>query len=263
MATDERAEPSRSDRRSFIAASVAAAAAALTPRWARAFGEESKFTITRLQYSGDWNPRPNAARRLLVEVAKATSVEVRHEAVDLRADDRRIFHTPFIWWAGSSEFPPLSADARANLGRYLRFGGVLLADDTEGVSGSGFDKSFRREMAAILPEVKLERLPDDHALFRSFFLVEPNKAIGRLATHPYVEGVTFGNWTPVIHTLNDLGGALARDPFGNYEFDCVPGGLEQRGWALRFAVNIVLYALTANYKKDQIHVKEILRRQRR
>ena len=75
--------------------------------------------------------------------------------------------------------------------------------------------------------------------------------------------MTIGDWTPVVYTSNDLGGALERDPFGNYRFDCSPGGEEQRSWATRLTVNLVLYALTVNYKKDQIHVEAILRRRRR
>lgn len=250
-------------RRKFIATGAGALGALSLPSLAYSLGDETKFTVTRLKYDGDWNPRPNAARRILVEVAKATSVEVSHEPVDLEPDDKAIFYNPFVWWAGTREFPPLSKKARTNLGRFLRFGGVILADDTEGLPDGGFDKSIRREIAAILPEVQWGRLPDDHALFRSFFLVPPEKAWGRLAVRSYVEGITIGKWTPLIYTMNDLGGALARGPFGDWEYECMPGGPNQRSWAQRFAVNIVLYALTANYKKDQIHVKEILRRQRR
>jgi hypothetical protein len=251
------------NRRDFLAGSISAATALTLPRPVLALGEDSKFTVARLKYAGDWNPRANGARRILAEVSKATSVEVRHEPIDLDPEDKRLFYHPFVWWAGTGSFAPLSEKARNALGRYLRSGGLLLVDDAEGIPGQGFDQSVRREIKEILPEHPLERLPEDHALFRSFFLVPPERAMGRLASRPFVEGITIDNWTPLIYTMNDLGGALARDPFGNWEYDCVPGGELQRSWALRLAVNVVLYSLTANYKKDQIHVKEILRRRRR
>ena len=41
-----------------------------------------------------------------------------------------------------------------------------------------------------------------------------------------------------------------------------PDGVDprQREWALRFGVNLVMYALTGTYKADQVHVKAILDR---
>ena len=34
----------------------------------------------------------------------------------------------------------------------------------------------------------------------------------------------------------------------------MPGGARQRTLAYRFGVNLVIYALTGNYKGDQVHV---------
>ena len=41
---------------------------------------------------------------------------------------------------------------------------------------------------------------------------------------------------------------------------CIPGGQRQRTLAYRFGVNLVMYALTGNYKGDQVHVPAILQR---
>ena len=40
----------------------------------------------------------------------------------------------------------------------------------------------------------------------------------------------------------------------------VPGGERQREMARRFGVNLVMYALTGNYKTDQVHVPALLER---
>jgi hypothetical protein len=40
----------------------------------------------------------------------------------------------------------------------------------------------------------------------------------------------------------------------------MPGGERQRELAMRFGVNLVMYALTGNYKADLVHVPHILER---
>lgn len=40
----------------------------------------------------------------------------------------------------------------------------------------------------------------------------------------------------------------------------VPGGEEQREMAVRVGINIVMYALTGNYKADTVQVPALLRR---
>lgn len=252
---------SRFSRREFTKAAALAGAGLALPWKARAIGEASQFAIARLQYDGDWNPRPNAARRLMAEVAKATSVETSEAPVDLAPDSPKIFEHPFLYLAGGGDFPNLGAKAKENLSRFLRFGGFLLVDGSAGEPDGNFDRGFRKVLPELLPGQSLAKLDEDHSVFRSFFLV--NRVVGRVAERPFLEGVTMDDWTPVVYTANDLGGALERDPFGNYRFDVVPGGEEQRSWATRLSVNLVLYALTVNYKKDQIHVEAILRRRRR
>ena len=59
---------------------------------------------------------------------------------------------------------------------------------------------------------------------------------------------------------NDGAGAWAVDPQGRSAFAVVPGGEPQREMAMRFGVNLVMYALTGNYKSDQVHVPAILER---
>ena len=62
-------------------------------------------------------------------------------------------HREFAW----------TAEEAAALRRYLKAGGMLLADACCG--RLAFDAAFRREIAKALPESKLERLPADHPLY--------------------------------------------------------------------------------------------------
>jgi hypothetical protein len=84
---------------------------------------------------------------------------------------------------------------------------------------------------------------------------------GRQKVNPYLEGITFDNWTPVIYSQNDLSGAWARDKFGKWINECVPGGEEQRSSAFKLGINIIVYSLTSDYKKDLVHHPFIKRRQ--
>ena len=59
---------------------------------------------------------------------------------------------------------------------------------------------------------------------------------------------------------DDWASAWALDARGHNPFAVVPGGARQRTLAYRFGANLVMYALTGNYKGDQVHVPAILER---
>jgi hypothetical protein len=64
----------------------------------------------------------------------------------------------------------------------------------------------------------------------------------------------------VIIGGHDWASAWAVDAQGNNPYAVTPGGTRQRTLAYRFGVNLVMYALTGNYKGDQVHVPAILER---
>ena len=71
-----------------------------------------------------------------------------------------------------------------------------------------------------------------------------------------------GNVAPVLYSRNDLSGALERGPDGRHVRPVVPGGERQRREALKLGINLVMYSLTANYKRDQVHVRQLLMERR-
>src|SRR5436190_1158324 len=144
------------------------------------------------------------------------------------------------------------------LRRFLSYGGFLLIDDALGQQGYGFDKAARREMQRILPGNDFKRLPPGHAALRSYYLMR--RIGGVRMVSPALEGITVGNSTPVIYCQNDLGGAWERDQLGNWTSPCTPGGEEQRKDAFHLGINLILYAMTENYKEDLIHVPFIRKR---
>ena len=69
-----------------------------------------------------------------------------------------------------------------------------------------------------------------------------------------------GRWSFDGENANDLSGALLVDDSGQYRHLPVPDGEYQRRESVKLLINLVLYALTSNYKHDQVHVAELLRR---
>jgi hypothetical protein len=64
----------------------------------------------------------------------------------------------------------------------------------------------------------------------------------------------------IIITANDFAGAWATRSDGQAMLPLVPDEPRQREFAFRAGVNIVMYALTGNYKADQVHVPALLER---
>ena len=114
-------------------------------------------------------------------------------------------------------------------------------------------------MKQIFPKHELKKLANDHSVFQSFYII--GSIAGRLKVNPYLEGITIDQWTPVLYSQNDLSGAWERDRMGKWVHECAPGGDPQRMSAFKLGINIIVYSLTSDYKKDVIHHPFIKRRQ--
>ncbi|MBM4390552.1 MAG: DUF4159 domain-containing protein [Deltaproteobacteria bacterium] len=233
-----------------------ALAALLAARRALAFGEASQLDVAEIQLERGTISRPNAWTRLLFELIQTTSVECNPRSVAVAPDDPELFAHPFAVLVGDGAFPALSERARAQLVRYLSYGGFLLVDDASGEAQGPFDQSVRALLASLFPTRPLAVLSSDHSVYRSFFLLK--EPVGRLAARGVLEGIQLGSMHPVIYSGDDLSGALDRREDGLDRFACNPGGELQRREAIKLAVNVVMYALTSNYKHDQAHVRALM-----
>jgi len=195
---------------------------------------------------------------LLKEVERRTSIAMAPPRQTLTLDDPDLFSYPFLYLTGALDFAPSTDAELATLRRFLHFGGFMLVNDASGYRNSPFDRRIREEVKRIFPDQALERLPFDHAVFRSYYLVRI--VAGRRLVSPSLEGVTIDEWTPLVYCQNDLGGAWERDHLGRWLQECLPGGETQRFQSFMLGVNIVMYALTENYKKDKIHIPFINRK---
>ena len=207
-----------------------------------------------------------------------TSVEPAEPiGIDLETDELAFY--PLLYWPITPDQPTPSAEAYARLNTYLRTGGMILFD-TRDANVAGFGASSPngtklKQLAAPLDIPPLERLPEDHVLTRTFYLLQdfPGRHTGRPvwveAAPPdaeKIEGMPFRNLndgvTPVVIGGNDWAAAWAMDDRLNPMYPVGRGfaGERQRELAYRFGVNLVMHVLTGNYKSDQVHVPALLQR---
>lgn len=252
------------DRRRFLRTlSLGLLGAGWLPRAAKAAQSSEnrrlQFVFAQIKYrGGDWNPHPLSVAPLMEELMIRTSVEAAPARHEVTLTDRDLFNYPFLYLTGKYEFEPFSAEEIETLCRFLSFGGFLLIDDALGQQGYGFDKAVRREMQRVFPGNDFKRLPSGHAALRSYYLLR--RIGGVRIVSPVLDGIAVGNSTPVIYCQNDLGGAWERDQSGKFINACTPGGEAQRRDAFHLGINLILYAMTENYKEDLIHVPFIRKR---
>lgn len=248
------------DRRDFIKLLAITSGTTLIRGSAVAEGRHD-FRPAQLQYRGGQAvPYPSALRSLMRTLKLRTSIDADEEKLDIEPSSPELFRYPFLYLAGRSAFEPFPEEAVSKLRLFLKSGGFLLVDDASGINASPFDSSVRREIKRILPENNLEKLDSEHTVFRSFYLLD--RIGGRVLVKDYLEGITIGARSPVIYCQNDLGGAWATDLYERPIMECSPGGERQREMAYRLGINIVMYALCLNYKKDRVHVEAILERRK-
>lgn len=231
-------------------------AALALPKTAFGLGAGSLFNVAELNIPGSSIHRPEAWGRMLHEVIQATSIEADPNTVRVSPEDPALFEHPFAVLVGDSALPPFSDDAIRQLRNYISYGGFLLFDDASGTGRGGFADSVKRITQRIFPTRPLAPLAGDHAVYRSFFLLD--EPVGRTRGTGVLEGIQLGPTTPLMLCPADLSGALDRSADGRNRTPLVGGELQRRE-ATKLSINLVLYALTSNYKHDIAHVVELMR----
>lgn len=185
-------------------------------------------------------------------------------AVDIERDELIFF--PLLYWPVVAGGAPPSPQAVERINKFLATGGTILFDTQDQGESTPFTAAATqqrlRQMAAGLEIPSLMPVPPEHVLTKSFYLLQefPGRwAGGALWIEPAEEQVNDGVASVIVGS-NDWAGAWAVDSSGRALHPAVPSGEPQREMAYRFGVNLVMYALTGNYKSDQVHVPAILER---
>ena len=194
--------------------------------------------------------------------------------VNLEKDDLSFF--PLLYWPMDPREKDLSPAAISKVADYMRNGGTILFDTRDltlgSVRGAGSpgEQTLRRLLAK-LDVPPLEPVPSDHVLTKAFYLLNdfPGRWDGGKVwvqalppADPNSGAPARGGdgVSPLIIGGNDWAAAWAVDSQGRPIVDVVPGGDRQREMAIRFGVNVVMYALTGNYKTDVVHWPALLER---
>lgn len=197
--------------------------------------------------------------------------------IDLERDQLSFY--PLIYWPITGAQPTPSDEAAARLNDYMRDGGMIVFDTRDAhlarsASSAGPNAIALRRLVAALDLPPLTPVGGDHVLTRSFYLLDrfPGRWEGAtvwvqasaLAASDMPEGLLSDpndGVSPVIIGAADWAAAWAVTESGDFLVPVGGGdGYRQRELAFRSGVNMVMYALTGNYKSDQVHVPALLER---
>ncbi len=196
-----------------------------------------------------------------------TSIEAAAPlAVDLERDELAFF--PLLYWPITPEQRSLSDVAVRKLNAFMTTGGTILFDLREAGGGAQIMGRTSRATEALrrltrgLDIPPLAPAPPDHVITKSFYLMQefPGRFSGGALWVETTAARVNDGVTPVLVGSNDWAAAWAVDESGRPMFAVVPGGERQRELAYRFGVNLTMYAMTGNYKADQVHIPFILER---
>lgn len=208
-----------------------------------------------------------ALKGLSATLRDRTSIEPGDPmGIDVETDELIFF--PLIYWPITPEQPALSEKALAKVDHYLTTGGIILFDTRDQRTatgrgrGSGPGELRLRELLAGLNLPPLVPVPPEHVLTRAFYLMHefPGRWTGGTVWVEHHEGGVNDGVSSLIVGGHDWASAWAIDSYGRPMFAVVPGSESQREMAYRFGINLVMYAMTGNYKADQVHLPAILER---
>lgn len=201
------------------------------------------FYFTRLMYeSGDWDVDQRMPSNLLNSLVEYTGLKVDPNEYIVPLADKKMLLAPFCYLAGHKLLQFNSAEAR-NFRDYVNRGGFVFVDDCNHDIDGLFAKSFESQMASLFGSDCLEKLPKDHPLYHCFFSFDSLPVTsfelngwGDDLVHDYLKAIIVNGRIAVLYSNKDFGCEWDYD-YRNKRWLAVDN--------TRFAVNIVVYALTS------------------
>jgi hypothetical protein len=196
----------------------------------------SALKLPRVKYNGggDWYNDASCEVNLLRFFQEKTGIETvpAFEAVDLASDNIFLYPVIFLTGHGTVNFSDREVK---NLRAYLENGGFLYIDDDYGM-----DASIRKEMQKVFPEQKFAELPFSHGLYSAFYKF--SNGVPKTHEHDNKPPQGFGLFHKgrlcVYYTYE----SNPSDGWADKDVHNDPP--EKREEALKFGVNILVWALT-------------------
>lgn len=212
-------------------ASAQEAGRSLVPDPKQAGGEpDGVVQVANLVYAGVKSSQC-FADHFLVAAEKESTISTSRRFHAVKLSDEEIFGYPLLIMTGEGSFQ-LPDQERESLRKFVERGGFLLA--SAGCSSQEWDRSFRREMAIVFPELSMEPLSMEHPVFHTV------KDITRLeAKHGQprpLEGISLEGRLGVLYSQDGLNDTK------HTQGCCCCGGNEITN-AIDVNVNILAYSL--------------------
>ncbi|MBW6398105.1 DUF4159 domain-containing protein [Roseomonas sp. HJA6] len=251
------------------ARAAAVATLLLSSAPARAEDAEAAANATRLAYVVTGDSAVDETSRLgLVGLSDFMNRRTAAALADPQAvvpgrDDLSFY--PLIYWPVLPDAAQPDAAAVSALNTFMRNGGIILFDTRDEGSGDGMNPGARAALRRVTRDLAIPPLApvaEDHVLKRAFYLLPelPGRYAGGQVWAARDQDRANDSVSPVVIGGHDWAAAWALDARGQNPYATIPGGARQRVLAYRFGTNLVMYALTGNYKGDQVHVPAILER---
>jgi len=202
------------------------------------------FFFTRLQYnSGNWNTDERMPANVLNSLMEYTEIPVDSIERIIPLSSEEIFRSPFCYLSGH-KLVQFNDDEARNFEQYVKNGGFIFVDDCNHDIDGLFARSFERQMTELFGEDALKKIPNDHELYAAFFEFEDGPPTtsyelngwGDDLVHDYLKAIEIDGKIRVLYSNKDYGCEWDYD-FRNKRFLAVDN--------TRFAMNIVMYALTS------------------
>jgi hypothetical protein len=229
-------------RRQMLTLLGAGIAGATLPQTLRA-ASPADFYFTRLSYeSGDWNVDERAPSNILNALIEYTTIRVDLNERVVALADPEMLTAPFCYLAGRRLLRFNHAE-RENFLRYVQNGGFVFVDDCNHDIDGLFATSFEEQMRELFGPEALQRIPNDHPIYSSFFEFDGPPRTGQELNgwgdglvHEYLQAIEVNGRIAVLYSNKDYGCEWDYD-FRNKRFMMTDN--------TRFAVNVVVYAMTA------------------
>ena len=207
---------------------------------------EARVKLNIVGFSGNSWSAGNLSR----EVSARTSIMLDRETSNSLYFRDEILSEPWVWAARGQAVSGVNGELRQDLVQWIKRGGFLVVEMAD---APGLRRLTRRSFGQPGERDGWKPIPPDHEIMRSFHLLDSLPACdeklwygfqydGRLA----ILGIPHGFLTALLDQKRP-------DP-------CYADGGYER--LTRVFINVLMVALATDYKKDQIHLPEILKRLR-
>ena len=194
-----------------------------------------------------YDNRLESLQTLARDVASRTSIELDREPKNSREIGEELLVEGWIWAANPGLVTESNGQLKPEILAWLKRGGMLIIENVS--QAESIKVNSLREYV----DDGWKAIPPDHEIMRSFHLLDSLPKCRESVWHGY----HFDGRVAVITLPFSLLDQLAARPV---PINC-PDSVD-RERATRIFINLLMVALATDYKKDQIHLPEILKRLR-